>query len=91
MIYTYHIAFICSIDDIQPTIISIVRTLFSFFMSWFFFKGGMTHRIESTTYIIKKGFNRLLIPYLFFSFIGYFVGLDDKIRTMSKYKSCHIC
>ena len=78
MIYTYHIAFICSIDDIQPTIISIVRTLFSFFMSWFFFKGGMTHRIESTTYIIKKGINRLLIPYLFFLLLG--ILLDWMIK-----------
>ncbi|MGM9733140.1 MAG: acyltransferase family protein [Prevotella sp.] len=79
MIYTYHIAFICSIDDVQPTIISIVRTFFSFFMSWFFFKGGMTHRITSTMYIIKKGFNRLLIPYLFFLVLG--VLLDWIIKS----------
>ena len=41
-----------------------------FFMAWFFFKSGMYHRDTSLQEVLKKSIDRLLIPYLVFSFIA---------------------
>ncbi len=42
----------------------------SFFMAWFFFKSGMFYKELSPIEQIKRGFQRLIIPALFFSLIG---------------------
>ena len=41
-----------------------------FFMPWFFFKGGMFHRLKPTTEIIMSSYKRLIIPFIWFSVIG---------------------
>lgn len=44
--------------------------LFSFFMPWFFFKGGMFHKLQDTKRIASSGYKRLIIPFILFSIIG---------------------
>lgn len=75
MIYTYHIAnSIC----FKPFLICIIGATLSFFMSWFFFKGGMTHKDISTCALAKKSSKRLLLPYFSFLVIGFI--LDGIIK-----------
>ena len=47
----------------------IYKTL-SFFMFWFFFKGGMMFRNKNVIETIKKSAKRLLVPYLVFMLLG---------------------
>ena len=68
MIYTYHIAHSCG--GFKPTVVVFIGTTLSFFMSWFFFKGGMMHKDTSTKQILHKSIKRLLVPFLIFLLIG---------------------
>lgn len=50
------------------------NVLFHFFMPWFFFKAGMFHKIQEGFFVTaKKSSKRLLVPFLFFSAIGYLI------------------
>lgn len=80
MIYTVHIA--SSSGRLKPALISFVGTTLSFFMSWFFFKGGMMHKDTSTKLLLKKSTKRLLIPFLLFLIFGFL--LDWWIKSTNK-------
>lgn len=47
-----------------------ISKILSFFMFWFFFKGGMMFRDKNVMDTIKSSAKRLLVPYLFFNFLG---------------------
>ncbi len=49
--------------------------LFSFFMPWFFFKGGMFYRQDSVRNTFTKGCNKLMRPYIVYGFVGVVVGI----------------
>ena len=72
MIYTGHIAYSCG--GYYPIVITFIQTNLSFFMSWFFFKGGMMHKICSNKVILKKSYKRLLIPFFCFLVIGFILN-----------------
>lgn len=42
----------------------------SFFMPWFFFKAGMFFQPNDNIVIIKKGWERLMMPYIIYSLLG---------------------
>lgn len=44
-----------------------------FFMAWFFYKSGMFFHNISFSECYKKGIQRLMIPYIIFSIIGWFM------------------
>ena len=44
--------------------------LLSFFMPWFFYKAGMFYKPNDTITVIKKGWKRLIIPYIIYSLLG---------------------
>lgn len=77
MIYTYHIAYSCG--GFEPPVIAFISTTLSFFMSWFFFKGGMMHKDTSTKLIIQKSARRLLVPFFLFLLLG--LLLDGWIQS----------
>lgn len=79
MIYIEHIAPACGSYSLVP--IELIGTLLSFFMAWFFFKGGMMHKKQSTKEIVRKSTKRLLVPYLFFLLLGFFIDLIIKAST----------
>ena len=83
MIYIYHIADRCG--GFYPTIVSHAVITLSFFMSWFFFKGGMMHRVDTTKEIVKKSVKRLLVPYIAFGIIGFVL---DGIIFFSNQTEC---
>lgn len=57
-------------DSIAMNIVS----YFGFFMPWFFFKSGMFfHKDIDVLIEIKKGFYRLIIPFIKWSVIGWFI------------------
>lgn len=68
MIYTYHIAYSCSISD--NIVIETINNLLFFFMAWFFFKGGMTFKKRDSRTMRTKSAKRLLIPYGIFCILG---------------------
>ena len=68
MIYTCHIASQCG--EPRPILITEINIALSFFMSWFFFKGGMMHKKIPQKELIKKSTHRLLVPYAIFLFLG---------------------
>lgn len=65
---------------------AIAQTL-SFFMFWFFFKGGMVFHSKPIVDSIKSGFKRLIIPYIIFTIIGISWELYIAIKTGSFGKS----
>ena len=79
MIYTYHVAHACGLC--LPTIIKAIDMSLFFFMSWFFFKGGMVHKIGPFKEIFKKSVKRLLVPYVFFLLIGFLLDGIIKFTT----------
>lgn len=85
MVYTYHIAKIVGFCDSLS--IYYINTILSFFMSWFFFKGGMMHKKTSTREIFRKSFKRLLIPYLIMLILG--ISIDFIIKYIN-YKDFHL-
>lgn len=76
MIYTTHIAYNCGPE--VPDVFGIIGSVLSFFMSWFFFKGGMMHKDSTTKELLRKSTKRLLIPYIIFLIVG--IGLDFIIK-----------
>lgn len=68
VVYTMHIGGACGT---KPELLNYLATTFSFFMSWFFFKGGIVHKDVPTKEIIKKSKKRLLYPYLIFLLLGF--------------------
>ena len=73
MIYTHHIADACYVSHAYgclPTMIKVIGTSLFFFMSWFFFKGGMVHKIGPFKEIFKKSVKRLFVPYVIFLLVG---------------------
>lgn len=68
MIYTCHIASHCG--DPVPDIIAKINIALSFFMAWFFFKGGMMHKKQPSRIVIQKSVKRLLVPYAIFILLG---------------------
>lgn len=45
----------------------------NFFMPWFFFKAGMFFKRRPLAEEFHKSFNRLLIPYIYFTILGTFI------------------
>ena len=43
-----------------------------FFMPWFFYKAGVYHKSSPLSKCLKEGAKRLLVPFIVFTFIGYF-------------------
>ena len=78
MIYINHVAAACGYNS---SVVKFIGTSLSFFMSWFFFKGGMLHKKVSTKELIRKSTKRLLVPYLIFLLFGFF--LDVIVRTIN--------
>ncbi len=76
MIYTCHISASCG-----GLKIPLISTTLSFFMSWFFFKGDMMHKISTNKDLFKKSAKRLLVPFLVFLFIG--LILDGIIKYVT--------
>lgn len=76
MIYTYHIAYACSMSENRY--IEFVNNLLFFFMAWFFFKGGMTFRKKATKEICKISVKRLLVPYVCFCLLGFVIDFTMK-------------
>lgn len=56
--------------------------VFTFYMVWFFFKGGLFAKVgESQHSVVSKSFHRLIIPYIIFSLIGvFFYWLDLRLQ-----------
>lgn len=52
-----------------------ILMLFSFFMPWFFFKGGQFYKYEKFPVAVNKGSRKLLVPYVIYVIIGIAVGL----------------
>ena len=86
MIYTYHIAHACG--HCIPTMIKVIDTSLFFFMSWFFFKGGMVHKIVPFCEIKNKSLKRLMAPYVIFLLIGFL--LDGIIKFVTDEKITYI-
>lgn len=55
--------------------------LFSFFMPWFFFKGGMFYRQEDVKTTFHKGCKKLLQPYFVYNIIGVIVTFIVVVGT----------
>lgn len=45
----------------------------SFFMFWFFYKSGMFFKPRTCYEVLRKGWEKLLVPYLVFSIVGFLV------------------
>lgn len=70
LLLIYMIIMHCAIwSDVFSTF-SMYTQFLGFFMPWFFFKGGMFYRPLSLAKDIKKGYKRLIIPFIYFSIIG---------------------
>ncbi|MCR5362763.1 MAG: acyltransferase family protein [Bacteroidales bacterium] len=70
MIFFVHIA-----GQYNPCWVQITKAIFSCFMSWFFFKGGMMHRLQSMSEITLKSVKRLFVPYVIFLVIGFLLDV----------------
>ena len=77
MIFVVHLS---SWANFHPQWNETVAHVFSFFMFWFFFKGGMMFHNKPIAESVKKGFQRLVIPYIVFTFIGVAWELYTAIR-----------
>ncbi len=73
MIFIYHLVNFCKFQ-VQPYFFVVVSQIFSFFMAWFFFKGGMFYKEKPLRIIIYSGLRRFIIPYVLFNTLG---GLCD--------------
>lgn len=60
----------------------------SFFIAWFFFKSGMFFKEYSLTEQIKRGFQKLIIPALFFSLIGFICYFIIDKPCFNFYREC---
>lgn len=65
MIYTH----ICPWAGISP--LPYIGKILFFFMAWFFYKSGMFFHNMSLSECYKKGIQRLIVPYILFSLIGW--------------------
>lgn len=79
MIYTYHIAYACSMSGY--ICVEIANNLLFFFMAWFFFKGGMTFRKREARDLCKTSAKRLLVPYACFCLLG--IAIDFAFKYFS--------
>lgn len=51
----------------------VVLHVFTFFIVWFFFKGGLFAKTSRSQHsVVSKSFHRLIVPYIIFSIIGVF-------------------
>lgn len=80
MIYTCHISYSCG--GYKPLPIAMIGTTLSFFMSWFFFKGGMMHKKSTIKELFKKSVKRLLLPFVIFLFIGFVLDCVIKFTNI---------
>lgn len=74
MILRHYVSYIGLKDSL---LFSLTDILF-FYMPWFFFKAGMFFspvEHNQRLSVIKKDVNRLIIPYIFFSFVGIIVNI----------------
>ena len=67
MIFMTHLAYYVGY---RPFLIQFVSDTLSFFMLWFFFKGGMVFKSKPLWKCLKTGVIRLLIPFCVFNLIG---------------------
>lgn len=51
----------------------ITHRIFFFFMSWFYFKAGMFHKVKPEKVMVKTTARRLLIPFASFTLLAYFI------------------
>lgn len=58
---------------LQNSIYMDTLSYMNFFMPWFFYKGGVCFHAQDIVTTIKKGFKRLLKPYIVWSFVGMIV------------------
>ena len=68
MIFTYHQTGFCRYNS---TLLDYVQITLSFFMFWFFFKGGMMYKSRTIKDVIKVSVKRLLVPYVVFLLLGF--------------------
>lgn len=56
--------------------------VFTFYMVWFFFKGGLFAKTDESLHsVVRKSFHRLIVPYIIFSLIGvFFYWLDLRLQ-----------
>lgn len=59
-----------SVCDYHNASVDFIYKILSFFMFWFFFKGGMMFRDRNVKDVVKVSAKRLLLPYVFFLFVG---------------------
>ncbi len=55
----------------------------SFFMAWFFFKSGMFYKGKGIKHTLFDGIRKNIIPYIFFSIIGFIVYYFTEYPTTS--------
>lgn len=48
-----------------------LQLFFPYFMVWFFFKAGMLFKAKPMKQLVINKFNRLIIPFILWSLIGY--------------------
>ena len=58
--------------------------VFSFFMPWFFLKGGFFFRNKKNIETIKNGFDRLIKPFLFWSAVGFVLTMISDVAFGGK-------
>jgi fucose 4-O-acetylase-like acetyltransferase len=71
MIVIVHAAAICGCDTYA--LWWALMKIMCFFLPWFFFKSGMMYRPTDTRTLVKKIWKRMGIPFVFFSFLGWFI------------------
>ena len=60
----------------------VIIDIFCFYIAFFFFKAGICFQPKSIQSIVKSGFRRLIIPYIFFSIIGVLCVILCKTLTI---------
>lgn len=82
MIYTH----ICQRFGLCGTNCSyFLQRIFSCFMAWFFFKGGMFYKRNSFLVTLKNSARRLIMPYIVWSIIGFAFSTIKDIMSCSDY------
>lgn len=73
-----------SCNNYCPDIMIGVNIMLSFFMPWFFFKGGMMHVRQDNWNLMVKSGKRLLVPYMACIFIGLVIDMLTYYQSSSQ-------
>lgn len=82
MIIVVHAAVICGCN--KHMLWWTLMKILCFFLPWFFYKSGMMFRLTETKTLAKKIWKRMGIPFVFFSFLGWFI-----VEFVGKYIVLH--